>query len=110
MQMPDITFADIVKSVEDVKKTLIDLKATLDQLNTERSVVCIVINVTDTALTFSGEDHVHGGFATTPKPVIKGRTAEAFGSQKKSGALFTGTEGTVHYTAQGMRAHLHWDN
>jgi len=37
--MPDTTFADIVKSVEDVKKTLINLKGILDQLNTERSVV-----------------------------------------------------------------------
>lgn len=101
---------DIQKQVENLKKTLGDLKHILDQLNTARSVVCKIINNTDITLVQTFAHHDHGGFATTPPPVIGPRSPAAFGSQSSSGALFTGTSGTVHYGGGGMLLQCDWNN
>src|SRR5262245_46019781 len=98
---PSDPSADIQQEVDKVQKTLAGLKAIEDQLDKARSVACIVVNVTDLSLIFTGSHHDHGGFATTPPAVIAPRTAVAFGSQSKSGSLFTGTEGWARYVAGG---------
>ena len=101
---------DIQKQVENLKKTLGDLKHILDQLNTARSVVCKIVNNTDITLALTFQHHDHGGFATIPPIVIEPRSAGAFGSQSSSGALFTGTSGTVHYVGGGMLLQCDWNN
>jgi hypothetical protein len=108
---PAVSFTDIQQDVQKVRQTLSDLKGILDQLNKPRSVVCIVNNVTDEPLTFSSGTNDHGGFATSPPPVINARSAAAFGAQSSSGALFTGTEGRVRYAGpDGMGVTFHWDD
>jgi hypothetical protein len=96
--------------IEAVRKSLQDLKTILDQLNKARSVVCTILNVTDSSLTFEGADHDHGGFAANPPPIISPRIAVAFGSQSSGGALFTGTEGTVRYSGGNFHVRFHWNN
>ena len=111
--MPEGTtpeIVDIQKQVENLKKTLGDLKHILDQLNTDRSVVCKIINNTDIKLVLTFQHHDHGGFASTPPVVIEPHSAEAFGSKSSSGALFTGTSGTVHYGGGGMLLQCDWNN
>jgi hypothetical protein len=111
--MPEGTtpqIVDIQKQVENLKKTLGDLKHILDQLNTARSVVCKIINNTDITLALTFQHHDHGAFATSPPIVIEPRSAGAFGSQSSSGAWFTGTSGTVHYVGGGMLLQCDWNN
>ena len=93
--MPDTPVRTITDQVADVRKTLGDLKAILDQLNKARSVVCVINNVTDLPLSYGGDNLDHGSLATPPPPVIAPRSAAAFGAQSASGGLLTGTEGTV---------------
>jgi hypothetical protein len=107
-QTPGIV--DIQQQVENLKKTLGDLKHILDQLDTPRSVVCKIINNTDIKLVLAFQHHDHGGFATTPPIVIEPHSAGAFGSKSSSGALFTGTSGTVHYVGGGMLLQCDWNN
>ncbi len=69
-----------------------------------------MINATDTSFTFTGSHHDHGGFATTPPAAISPRSAGAFGSQSRSGSLFTGTEGWSSYVGSGLNVKFYWDN
>src|SRR6266540_1725711 len=109
-EAPTPGIVDIQKQVENLKKTLGYLKHILDQLNTARSVVCKIINNTDITLALTFQHHDHGGFAPIPPIVIEPRSAGAFGSKSSSGALFTGTSGTVHYVGGGMLLQCDWNN
>jgi uncharacterized protein with LGFP repeats len=74
-------------------------------------VVCIINNVSDVPLAFGGHSLDHGGFATNPPEWIAPRTSVPFGAQSSSGAIATGTEGTVWYnTPDGTSFRFHWDN
>ncbi|BBE21370.1 hypothetical protein MN0502_02530 [Arthrobacter sp. MN05-02] len=101
---------DIQKQIETLRKTLGDLKAILDQLNTARSLAATIINNTDLTLTATFQEHESGAFASPPPQVIAPRSAKAFGSQSRSGALFTGAVGTVHYEGDGLVAFFDWNN
>ncbi|WP_079596594.1 hypothetical protein [Arthrobacter sp. P2b] len=101
---------DIQKQVETIRKTLGDLKAILDQLNTARSVAARIINNTDLTLTASFQEHESGDFWPPPPQVIAPRSGGVFGSQSRSGALFTGAVGTVHYEGDGLTAFFDWNN
>jgi hypothetical protein len=91
--MPEIGFEDIQQDVKRIRETLGDLKTIHDQLNKARSVACVIINDTDSPLTFVGDHHDHGAFASGGVPVtIPPRAAAAFGSQSHGGAIATGTE------------------
>jgi uncharacterized protein with LGFP repeats len=102
---------DIHKETKAVQETLAGLKAILDQLDKARSVACIINNVSDVPLSFAGNHFDSGGFATAPPQWIAPRTSAAFGAQSSSGAIATGTEGTVWYVApDGTSFRFHWDN
>lgn len=81
MAIAGIAITNIQQEVQKVRQTLGDLKAIDDQINKPRSVVCIINNVTDAASICAGSNNDHGGFATTPPPMIAPRTAAAFGAQ-----------------------------
>lgn len=103
----------IQQAVASVRATLGDLKAILDQLDKSRSVVCVIINATDTPLTCdAGSTHLaHGSLATDPPPFIAPQSAAAFGAQSSSGSLMTGVEGEVYYVGEdGVRVRFYWDN
>jgi hypothetical protein len=115
--MPDqpsqngIQFLDLAKDVAVIKDTLENLKKIGDQLNKPRSVVCTVVNGTDLPISFERSDLDHGVLATPPPLTVAPRSAASFGAQSSSGALFTGTEGTVFYKASdGTSFRFHWDN
>jgi hypothetical protein len=105
-----VSLQDIQQEVEKIRKTLGDLRTINDQLNKPRSVACIIFNLTDAPLTFAGSHHDHGGFATTPPPIINAHSGGAFGSQSDAGAIATGTEGYVNYTRPGAGVRFYWDN
>ncbi len=111
--MPEevIKFEDIQKGVEAARKTVEDLSKIQKLLLTARSVICTIINLTDTTLTFAGSGHDHGGFAANPPPVIEPRKGAAFGSQSADGGIMVGTAGWVRYSGQnGMIIRFGWEN
>ena len=108
--MPDVTFDDIGHELQAIRDALGSLKSITDQLNTARSIVGIVLNNTSTKLTRTFDQHDSGGFAVIPPLEIEPGKAGAFGSQSSSGALFTGTVGSVHYAADGFVFKCDWNN
>jgi hypothetical protein len=100
----------IQQEIEAVQKSFEGVKKILDQLDKPRSVVCTVLNVTDVPLILGASNLDHGAFVNPlPSQTIAPRTAAAFGAQSSSGALFTGTEGTVWYN-YGTGFRFHWAN
>jgi hypothetical protein len=117
--MPDpqpeagLSVPDIQHAVAAARATLGDLKTILDQLDKARSVVCIIVNATDTPLTYDpARTHLaHGVFATNPPPFVAPQSSAAFSAQSSSGSVLTGTEGEVYYTgADGVRLRFYWNN
>src|SRR5436305_12939414 len=69
-----------------------------------------VYNKSGFSLRKTGDHHAHGGFSEAPSFVLDDSKADVFGSQSKSGSLFTGTEGDVTYSGSGFIFTIHWDN
>jgi uncharacterized protein with LGFP repeats len=110
--MPDdgISFESLESEVARIRATLGDLKAINDQLNTDRTVVCAVINATDLPLSFGAKNLDHGVIVTVEQR-IGPRSSAAFGARSSSGGVLVGTEGTVWYdAADGTSFRFHWDN
>jgi hypothetical protein len=84
----------------------------LDRINERRSCALLFNNETDFVLTLDSHHHDHGGFEVVPDFEIPARAASLFGSQSKSGSLFTGTEGRVVYSVGDTNtfARAAWDN
>ena len=102
--------ASIDEITTEVQKTLENLQKIGDQLVTNRSVVCIVDNVTNLELTYEGSHCESGGFAEPPPAVIPPLKSMAFSAQKASGSL-AGVAGWVNYRSRyGERFFLHFDN
>ena len=79
------SIAGVKSAVENVKKTLGDLKAIEDQLNKARSVVCTILNVTDQTLIFADAITTMAALHE-PASHHRARSAAAFGSQSSAGA------------------------
>jgi len=102
------TAAEIIGTVQ---KTLDDLKKISDAINGDRSVICIVDNVTDMELRYEGSHCEHGGFQEPPPAVIPPRRSVAFSAQSAAGGLWVGVAGWVNYVSNyGERFYLHFDN
>jgi len=104
-------FDSIAKIIHDVKSSVDDITAVVNNINTSRSVVIEVDNNTSIPLERIGDHHDHGGFVNPlPKRTIDPRSANVFGTQSLAGSIATGTEGTATYTFDGNMMVIHWDN
>src|SRR3954451_19710473 len=77
---------------------------------TDEMVTQQVDNKSGFSLRKTGDHHAHCGFSEAPSFVLDDSKADVFGSQSKSGSLFTGTEGDVTYSGSGFIFTIHWDN
>ncbi len=79
-------------------------------LNGSRSVVLIMVNHSELTLGVASTNHAHGGFQTSPDPLINPESVSVFSSRDKSWSIGTGTEGEVVYTAPDLQIKVTWDN
>ena len=108
----------ISATVDSAASILKGIKEISEVLNTPRSVVLVVENHTKIRLTRIWDHHKHGGFAVTPSSAIEPQSANIYGSQKKGGAIATGTSGAVIYRLEGenglgnqdLAIYIHWSN
>jgi hypothetical protein len=78
--------------------------------NQPRSVVLTIANHTNLTLHRVADEHSHGGFAVPPDNEIPPQMVSVFGSQSTGGSVFTGTEGSVTYSGDGLLLVVSWDN
>ncbi|WP_179861948.1 aegerolysin family protein [Bacillus wiedmannii] len=100
----------IISDISGVGSAINTVKSVIEGFNTARSVILEIANNTDLTLTKVSEDISHGGWAVTPQGQIPPQKALVFGAQSSGGSLFTGTEGSITYTGDGIQLTAYWDN
>jgi len=103
-------FIEDVANLSAVAAAISKVEDILKSINGARSVVLQVDNHTGQLLNRVSDEHSHGGFAVTPSAQIPAQKSDTFGSQSNGNSLFTGTEGSVSYAADGMNLVITWDD
>ena len=98
-----------VADVQKIAEALEKVKDLLQSLDSQRSVVVEVRNLTNSPLRLESDHHSEGGFAEPPDPEIPAGHVNVFGS--KNSGLTPGVDGRVIYeSSEGFLLHVEWEN